>query len=555
MKAGEVVFQRLLDGKIQYMVPLYQRTYNWNEEQWDQLWEDLLEIYAMQVPRNHFIGSVVTQQVPNEPEGVSRYTLIDGQQRMTTLFILLATVRQNAMSDNKDWGRLSEEIQNTCLINEFNDGEERIKFMPTQRDRVAFASVVNGEPAEPSTQIEKARTHFEKLLHAGDVDNNPIDLRKLHGCIVNHLDMVSIHLDREDSPNRIFESLNNTGMPLSVADLIRNYFLMNIVDQQKQERAYNDFWLPMEETLAQSNSSAASNFFWHYLMKDGSLPRKDETYEEIQKRFSRPNQTESIAALSDFAKFARYYAHITQVNVTGLDAALTAQIDRLNQWEVAVAYPFMLRAMDGVASKDIDVIDLIAVLKLVESFLIRRAVCGVPTNQLRRIFAQMSAQVDFARFVETSRNHLLNNRWPNDDEFRSNFTHFPFYSRGRSIRTNLVLWTLERSFGHKETPAATDGITIEHIMPQTLSPDWIVDLGIDPTDVHARWLHTIGNLTLSGYNPNLGNKPFPVKRTALKASNFALNESVVSFYRWDESAIQSRANDLANKAVIIWPRE
>ena len=236
MKAGEVVFQKLLDGKRQYVVPLYQRTYSWKEKHWEQLWDDLLEIYALPTPRNHFIGSVVTQQVTTAPEGASKYTLIDGQQRMTTLFILLSVVRQFAKSDTKTWGNLAEEIQNTCLVNQYIDGDGRIKLMPTQRDRSVFASVVNGEIPPDITSIGKARTYFHKRLEQGDVDGNKINLRALHSCIVNHLDMVSIHLDQEDSPNRIFESLNNTGMPLTVADLIRNYLLMNILNLEEQEQ-------------------------------------------------------------------------------------------------------------------------------------------------------------------------------------------------------------------------------------------------------------------------------------------------------------------------------
>jgi hypothetical protein len=342
MKAGEVVFQKLLDGKIQYVVPLYQRTYSWEEEQWEQLWDDLLEIYAMATPKNHFIGSVVTQQIPNEPESVSRYTLIDGQQRMTSLFILLSVISQRAASEPDVWKRLATEIQNTCLINEFNDGDERVKLMPTQRDRSAFSTVVNGESSTGGTQIDRACSYFLAKLQEGDIEGNPIDLRKLHSCIVNHLDMVSIHLDQDDSPNRIFESLNNTGMPLSVADLIRNYFLMNIMDPQRQEQAYYSYWYPMEQTLTGGVQSSSTNFFWHYLMKDGSLPRKDETYDEVKKTFDRPTQDAAIEALQDFAKFSSYYAQITEINTSGLDEHLSSQMNRLNQWEVAVAYPFLL---------------------------------------------------------------------------------------------------------------------------------------------------------------------------------------------------------------------
>ena len=236
MKATETVFQKLLDGKMQYVVPLYQRTYSWEQKQWEQIWDDLIEVYSLEFPRNHFIGSVVTQQIPTAPEGTSRYTLIDGQQRMTTLFILLSVIRKHA--DEVIYGSLADEIQNTCLINMYSSGGDRNKLMPTERDRQAFNALLDGGELPKGDQIQKAVAHFEAALQEGDAAGESINLRKLHQCIVNHLDMVSIHLEPNDSPNRIFESLNNTGMPLSVADLIRNYLLMHIPDVDQQEKAY-----------------------------------------------------------------------------------------------------------------------------------------------------------------------------------------------------------------------------------------------------------------------------------------------------------------------------
>ena len=180
----------------------------------------------MSKPRNHFIGSVVTQQVLTSPEGTSRHTLIDGQQRMTTLFVILGVIQQKAKQEAYD--DLAEEIRYSCLLNQFGKGEERTKLMPTQRDREAFALMMNGEIPTDRSQIAKARDYFEEALRGGDADGgrggvNEIDFRKLYRSTVLHLDMVSILLEGDDSPNRIFESLNNTGMPLSVADLIRNY--------------------------------------------------------------------------------------------------------------------------------------------------------------------------------------------------------------------------------------------------------------------------------------------------------------------------------------------
>ena len=272
MEAKQVIFQELLNGARQYVVPLYQRTYSWEERQWEQLWDDILDIYSMESPRHHFIGSVVTQQVHTAPEGLPTYTLIDGQQRMTTLFILLSVVREHAAGQKENWKSLADEIHKTCLINEFKEGDEHFKLMPTQGDRAPFAKIISGETPDSGAQIEKARQYFDKLVRSGDSEGDEFNLRKLHSCIVNHLDMVSIHLDKDDSPNRIFESLNNTGLPLSVADLIRNYVLMNIPDIEQQERTYTEDWYPMEQSFPEGQ--VTTDFFWRYLMMDGSLPRQ-----------------------------------------------------------------------------------------------------------------------------------------------------------------------------------------------------------------------------------------------------------------------------------------
>ena len=236
---------------------------------------------------------------------------------------------------------------------------------------------------------------------------------------------------------------------------------------------------------------------------------------------------------------------------------MAERLNRLNQWEVTVAYPFLMRALDSVVSGDVNESDFVEVIRLIESYVIRRTVCGVATNQLRRIFATMSSQVEFTnQFYATAREHLEKNRWPEDAEFRTKFIEFELYSssRVRGDRLNLVLWTLERAFGHKETPEPSNNITIEHIMPQTLTEEWKAELGADASEVHRKWLHTIGNLTLSGYNPSMSNKPFSEKKLAFAEANFALSKSINSFGTWNETSIQRRGEMLADIAVKIWKR-
>ena len=561
MKAGQVVFQQLLNGQIQYRVPLFQRTYSWKEGNWEQLWTDILEVYAMDQPRNHFIGSIVTQPIPDAPELASKYMLIDGQQRITTLLIILSVIRHKAAiaSDVRD--KLADEIQQMCLTNPFAPPEEQNKLLPTQQDREPFNQVMNGEIKQYNSQIFSAWQYFDKAISEGDMDEQDINLSKLKNCITNYLDMVSINLESGDSPNRIFESLNNTGMPLSVSDLIRNYLFMNISGWEEQKTTYDTYWYPMQQML--SKEDTLSDFFWRYLMMRGSLGRKDETYDGVQQLLSEENITSptAIEFLIEFHKYSTYYAQLVQMQLPKFGDSISERISRLNQWEVSVAYPFFMRALSYVDSGLVSKSDLMNVLDMIESFIIRRSVCGIPTNRLRRIFVQMSTQIKPDGFTTSVKQTLLDNRWPTDTEFREKFVQYRLYNRARLSRTRLILDTLQISFGDKESPDLSKSeITIEHIMPQTLSNKWKKDLGVNHDEIHERWIDTVGNLTLTGYNSELGNMAFSDatkdvdKKRKLAESKFALSSSIQDFTVWNEESIEFRGNELAERALKLWPR-
>ncbi len=249
MKAGEVLFQQLLDGKVQYRVPLFQRTYSWQEEHWQRLWDDILEIYALEQPRSHFLGAIVTLPMTDSPEHCSKFVLIDGQQRLTTLFILLSVMR-NVAKSQPETQQLAAQIVEECLVNRFAlRQDERVKMKPTQQDLDEFNKAVLGDGAAHSGRIGQAMRFFERALNEGDLDGQPLNLPRLHSCVTGYLALVSIKLDKEDSPHRIFESLNNTGMVLTASDLVRNHIFMQIHDEAEQTRAYQQHWLPMQARM------------------------------------------------------------------------------------------------------------------------------------------------------------------------------------------------------------------------------------------------------------------------------------------------------------------
>ena len=553
MDAGQKVFQNLLDGKTQYRIPLFQRTYDWSEAQWGRLWEDLLRLYEMDRPRNHFVGSVVTYPIHGIAGDATKYAVIDGQQRMTTLLILLSVIRYQAQQEPETWDTLADEIWKTCLINEFAKPEERIKLMLSRRDRKPFNALIAGDAAREDTQVAKAWKYFRNKLLEGDSNKNRIDLRKMKTCITSHLDVVSITLEQDDNPNRIFESLNYTGMSLGASDLIRNYLFMNIRDSNEQDRVYDKYWYPMQEKLGRLMGA----FFWRYLMMDGSLPRndRDAIFNGVRKLAGdNPTGEQIVKAMEKFNRFSRYFAQLVWPDSSGLNDSMLVQIRRLNQWEVNVARPFLMKAVDHVNSGVIKEEALVEVMSMIESFVIRRAACSVPTNSLRLRFTQMAARVDFEDFVESTRQHLSDWDWPSDDRFLDGFIRFRLYVPARLQRTRLILDSLQRSFCQKEPPALTGQITIEHIMPQKLSDEWITDLGSNSIDVHAQWLHTVGNLTLTGYNPELGNMPFPDKKAKLACANFALSSSIQEYDAWTGDSIQERGCELAERALQIWSR-
>lgn len=552
MKAGEVSFQKLLNGRIQYRVPLFQRTYSWKEENWDRLWNDILDIYTSDKSRNHFIGAIVTLPIPDAPEQASKYILIDGQQRITTLLILLAVIANKAKTNGAE--PLAQQIYDECLINKYATiSDEKLKLVPTQRDRGVFQEAISFEQPNKNNQIGKAWNFFFHSIDEGDLLGRPIDLTRLKNMVTDYLDLVSVTLDQQDSPYRIFESLNNTGMRLGASDLIRNYIFMQISDEGLQQELYDAAWFPMQEKLG----NLLDGFFWRFLMKDGGLIVWEETYNQFRVLAEQKRKLESTqipALLKELNNYSSLYARLIWPDKYEMNPVLQSHLVRLNSWEVEVAYPFLLNVFELLEEGILSDVDVEEILEMIESFVVRRIICGIPTNRLRYIFANMSQNIDQLNYVASARNYLLQNQWPGEEEFQTKFQIARIYLQARLARTRLILNKLEESYEHKEPIPIDDKITIEHIMPQTLTEPWKVMIGGNVEEIHNQWLHTIGNLTLTGYNPDMGNQPFEQKKEVLVNSHYELNRSVASASIWNEESIKHRAAQLAERAVNVWPR-
>lgn len=539
MQAKETKLQDIIEGTKQYVIPLFQRTYSWIEKDWETLWKDLVELSEMENPRTHFIGSIVNMPTTSVPEGVAKYLLIDGQQRLTTIFILLILLRNKAKEPQNT--RFADEINNTLLVNQYKDGIDHYKLMPTQVDRKTYFDLIDGKsPTNNENQLTKAYRFFEKQLQ-----KIAIEPEKLKKIITNYFSVVSIVLDSDDNPYLVFESLNAKGRSLTQADLIRNYFFMRI-HTDKQDEMYEKFWLPMQEALKDD----LTEFIRHYLMKEGNIVKKDDIYYSLKENVTSEN---AIDSLKELKRYSVFYQRLKYPEFEK-ELELEKMFRRLNRLEVTTAYPLLLNFYNNYDNSTIDKEGFVDTLKTLENYLIRRFVCNIATNQLNKIFPSViqALQKDSGNILDNFKTILQSKNYPKDSEFLSRLKDARLYGSGdRVVKTKLILETIENSYNHKEE-VPFDKLTIEHIMPQTLSEWWQKHLGEEWDDIHELYLHTIGNLTLTAYNAELSNDDFITKKNVLDESHLEMNKYFVNIHKWTKTEIENRTEILAKKTLEIW---
>lgn len=529
------------------MIPLFQRPYSWENDNYKSLWNDLMEVYEAGLEDRHFLGSVVTKSLDATPEGVSPFLVIDGQQRLTTLTLLLAALRDTAKATDP---QLADKIHRLYLTNEFASDNHKYKVLPTQSDREAYHSIIEGgssNGAQP--RAREAYGYFLDRIAESDADGERLDLRRLEQVIVTGLELVSITLEDTDNEYRIFESLNGTGTPLTQSDLLRNYFFMRM-PAARHEEMYDNVWLPMQDSLG----GALEDFFRYQYMSTGQFVREADVYQAWKKRLDPLDPEELIERLKDLARNAQFYKRF-MVPRTEPDAKIARGFARLNRWGGQTFYPFLLnmyrRYNEGTMSAD----QYAEILRLIESFLVRRFFAGIRTTQLNRLFMRLAQQLPKDRdIVEATKTALSEpgRRWPRDEQFRERILQFPLYTEGRYEQRRLILETLEESYGSKES-VDPNKLNIEHVMPQTLTEEWKEALGEYAAEIHAEMVHLLGNLTLTGYNPELSNSPFPVKREKLVQSNVEMNKEIARETEWTPAQIAERGRRLAERALEIWP--
>ncbi len=521
--------------------------YSWEKEQCKQLWDDILKVGGNDEMNGYFIGSIL--YVRDGITHSSPLLIIDGQQRLTTITLLLIALR-NHLSEEVEFLEefLRKKIENRYLINRDEDGDKKFRLILSESDKDTLLSLIDKnkrKPSEPSVKIVENFELFEKWI-SENTDKLETIFKGLKKLMV-----VWVALDKEkDDPQLIFESMNSKGIELTQADLIRNYIIME-TEVEKQECFYNQYWRAMEEDFKQ-NEKLFNRFVRHYLtIKTGKIPNEKRVYEAF-KNYQQEKGIETEDLLKDLQKYCGYFCQIAFKKEE--DKELNKALSLLVDLEMDVVYPLLLELYsdykDGVLSKQ----DFIRIIALTESYLCRRAVCGLKSNGLNKLFPSFTKKIDKKQYLKSVEERFGslkgNQRFPNDLEFKELFITRDFYEF-KKIHTFLT--RLENS--DTKEPVNTEGCSVEHIMPQTLTWEWQRDLGENFEAINEKYLHTIGNLTLTGYNSEYSNNSFQEKRdmeNGFKQSSLKLNQGLKNLEVFGEKEILKRAEDLANLALKIW---
>ena len=560
MKGSEAQLLGFMEGaNNRYVIPVYQRKYDWKIDNCRQLYEDLKKV-SSDGRSSHFFGSIVSQVVPDGSK--IEFHIIDGQQRLTTVTLLLLAicnmVKAGRVKSNED--TLDDQIMERFVIAKWAKSDDRIKLRPVKTDRSALEKLVAGDPEEyepASNMTINYRFFCDQLLK----EELPVDA--LYEAI-SKLQIISITLDGDDNAQLIFESLNSTGLALTEGDKIRNYILMGLKPKQ-QDELYDKYWTKIEECTGNDVSS----FVRDYLsIKQQVTPTISNVYQAF-KKYVEAEKIPLDSLLEDMRKYARIYQKL----MTGKSGLHSQRLDdcmyRLNRLEITVTEPFFMEILrlnqDG---EKLSVDDLTQIFLITENYLFRRNICDVPTNALNKVFLNLNREVirydnstnDYVqKFIYALLSKKESSRFPDDEEFSQALANKAVYQ----MRGKYKAYLFER-FENYGTLEAKDVYTlldngtysIEHIMPQHLTPAWIQALGPEAEEIHSTWLHRLGNLTLTAYNSNMSNATFQEKRDAdlgYKKSGLRMNQLIATKEHWGPEEMQERSDEMVNTATNkIW---
>ncbi|MFV8468205.1 GmrSD restriction endonuclease domain-containing protein [Mycoplasma sp. VS292A] len=538
--------------QTKYIIPIYQRPYSWTEKQLSRLWDDIIKIHNFK-KKDYFIGAMVSVEEKMSASLIKDLVIIDGQQRLTTFIILFAALRDYYLDNKQNYE--AQIIQDTYLTistrqNTYNRIESR------KNDQEALVSLIENKPHDKKASlIMSAYDFFMKKIK-----NSKIKCNELVEAI-NQICLVQIILNKENEDSQsIFESLNSTGKNLTGSDLIRNYLLMNL-KYKEQEHIYSDYWINLEELFTINNTfnnEIADNFIRDYLtMKTRVIPNKDQLYEQFQAYFNNLTiENKNLEVCKDLYLKAIIYEQIINGYYRN-DKEVSSILGNIKGLQINITYPFFMQLIDLFEAGKITQEDLCLGLQLSISFIIRRNVCGLPSNRLNKIFASLISHLDLNNFSKSINEYFFSlrdkDRFPRDDEFMQDFKTFNVYKK---LNKKYILKSLEEY--DNKNHINIDTATIEHILPQgSLGAEWQKMLGENYRSIQEQYRDRIGNLTLTNYNSELSNKPFLTKlimKGGIQKTPYKLNQYFIEndIQVWNPDQIDKRGSILAQEAVKIW---
>lgn len=555
MKGTAAHLLEFLEGaRKRFIIPVYQRNYDWRKENCKQLFDDLVSL-VKENKGTHFFGSIVSYAHSRD-----EVVLIDGQQRITTISLILIALI-NAMKKGEIIStdpRLSDIIEETYIVDKYRKDERKVRLKPFRDDCEAFDRLIYKSEDEyiPESKVTiNYRYFYDRIVSAQELTADQLF------DAIDSLEVIDIELEPEhgDNPQLIFESLNSTGLDLTESDKIRNYVLMNL-PPVVQERYYDSYWNKIEKCCRNELDSFVRNYL---TVKLGSIPTLKGIYPTFKNYTKKVNDIEGV--LSDMLRYASSYKDIVTFNLR--DSETNEIAKRLDLLDMTVAYPFLMAFWTYANEVQLDKSEVYKVFSCIETFIFRRLVCDLPTNALNKIFATLHGSVLKNKKDEDTYSSVmiylleskkLTSAFPKDEEFIAGFTSKNIYSM-RAKNKAYIFERLENGSSKEKNDVVSnivDGIlTIEHIMPQTLNKGWKQVLGENWETIQEKWLHTISNLTLSGYNYSYSNRSFVEKKTmenGFEQSGLRLNQYIAKFDKWDETELEARKQKLSEMALKIW---
>lgn len=486
--------------------------------------------------------------------GGSEFLVVDGQQRLTTLSVLIAAIRDHIAKTEPDAPQKVAQLHEIYLSDRFKQGDARLKLLPTQADREAFRAIIDrAVPDSMRSGVLDAYRYFRtKLVEVDDIDD-PHDIDRIASAVLDGLVFVSITANHDDNVYRIFESLNNTGMKLTQGDLLRNYIFMRL--GSTSEEIYTAVWLPMQTLLS---SGDLEGLFWMDMTWTVPEAKQGDIYSLQEARLSKLPDSTIAPEVRRYARLAELLASIREP-VRESNSSIAARLSRLKEWGSGAADPLLLRILSFRDSGESNDFEVDRALEVLESYFVRRLIVNAPPNALSRVLLRAAGELDPSQLSSSLHRYLSTGRkfYATDRQIAEAVVSRPFYYSGRPAQRKTLLSWLELLVAGKE-PASLAAATIEHVMPQTLTPDWRDSLSIDlgefgtVDDLHEAYLHTLANLTLTGYNSELSNAPFTKKRALLAESNIALNAEISSGPIWGREQLIARGANIARTISESW---